>query len=282
MRGLAALLPSLPLGRLNVRSALDILIIAVLIYYLLKLLRGTRGLQMLVALLLLFLLDEGARWARLGMVEWLLTTLLPYFAIALIVLFQPEIRRALARFGRQFSFGQLLGQRAGASYDDLVLAAGHFSQNRIGALVVIERDVSLSTYIESGIALDANLSYDLLIAIFRPGSPMHDGAVILQRDRICIRGMLSAALAQPGALQSTRHAPSRRHRHHRGKRRDRRGGLGRDRRDFHRHGRRDRAGHHRRSAAGTFDFADGSPSPDTGGNRHAGRGAAEINHGLAA
>ena len=102
MRGLAALLPSLPLGRLNVRSALDILIIAVLIYYLLKLLRGTRGLQMLVALLLLFLLDEGARWARLGMVEWLLTTLLPYFAIALIVLFQPEIRRALARFGRQF------------------------------------------------------------------------------------------------------------------------------------------------------------------------------------
>jgi diadenylate cyclase len=185
MRGLAALLPSLPLERLNVRSALDILIIAVLIYYLLKLLRGTRGLQILVALLLLFGLDEGARWARLGMVEWLLTTLIPYFAIAVIVLFQPEIRRALARFGRQFSFGQLLGQGTGAPYDDLVLAAGHFSQNRIGALVVIERDVSLSTYIESGIALDANLSYDLLIAIFRPGSPMHDGAVILQRDRIC-------------------------------------------------------------------------------------------------
>jgi diadenylate cyclase len=195
MRGLAALLPSLPLGRLNVRSALDILIIAVLIYYLLKLLRGTRGLQILVALVLLFLLDEGARWARLGMVEWLLTTLLPYFAIALIVLFQPEIRRALARFGRQFSFGQLLGQGTGAPYDDLVLAAGHFSQNRIGALVVIERDVSLSTYIESGIALDANLSYDLLIAIFRPGSPMHDGAVILQRDRI-----VSAACFLPLSL----------------------------------------------------------------------------------
>jgi diadenylate cyclase len=185
MSGFASIFPSLPLERLNARSALDILIIAVLIYYLLKLLRGTRGLQMAVALLLLFLLDEGARWARLGMVEWLLTTLLPYFAIAMIVLFQPEIRRALARFGRQFSFSNLLGQRTGTPYDDLVLAAGHFSQNRIGALVVIERDVSLSTYIESGITLDANLSYDLLIAIFRPGSPMHDGAVILQRDRIC-------------------------------------------------------------------------------------------------
>ncbi|MGB6545718.1 MAG: diadenylate cyclase CdaA [Candidatus Acidiferrales bacterium] len=185
MSGFATLLSGLPLGRLNARSALDILIIAVLIYYLLKLLRGTRGLQILVALLLLFLFDEGARWARLGMVEWLLTTLLPYFAIALIVLFQPEIRRALARFGRQFSLGRFVGQRTGTPYDDLVLAAGHFAQNRIGALVVIERDVSLSTYIESGITLDANLSYDLLIAIFRPGSPMHDGAVILQRDRIC-------------------------------------------------------------------------------------------------
>jgi diadenylate cyclase len=185
MSGFAALLSGLPLGRLNARSALDILIIAVLIYYLLKLLRGTRGLQILVALLLLFLFDEGARWARLGMVEWLLTTLIPYFAIAVIVLFQPEIRRGLARFGRQFSLRNLMGQRTGTPYDDLVLAAGHFSQNRIGALVVIERDVSLSTYIESGITLDANLSYDLLIAIFRPGSPMHDGAVILQGDRIC-------------------------------------------------------------------------------------------------
>jgi diadenylate cyclase len=185
MIGIAAIFPGLPLGRLNARSALDILIIAVLIYYLLKLLRGTRGLQILVALLLLFLFDEGARWARLGMVEWLLTTLIPYFAIAVIVLFQPEIRRGLARIGRQFSLRNLMGQRTGTPYDDLVLAAGHFSQNRIGALVVIERDVSLSTYIESGIALDANLSYDLLIAIFRPGSPMHDGAVILQGDRIC-------------------------------------------------------------------------------------------------
>ena len=195
MRSLDAIFSRLPIERLTVRSALDILIIAVLIYYLLKLLRGTRALQMLVALLLLFLLDEGAQWARLGMVEWLLTTLLPYSAIVLIVLFQPEIRRTLARFGRQFSLGQFLGQRPGTAFDDLAMAAGYFSQNRIGALVVIERDVSLSTYIESGITLDANLSYDLLVAIFRPGSPMHDGAVILQRDRI-----LSAACFLPLSL----------------------------------------------------------------------------------
>jgi diadenylate cyclase len=196
MLALTALLPSLPLDRLNARAVLDILIIAVLIFYLLKLLRGT-GVQILVALLLIFLLDEGARWARLGMVEWLLTTLLPYVAIALIVLFQPEIRRALARFGRGLSLGHLLGQNPGSPYDDLVLASAYFSQNRIGALVVIERDVSLNTYTESGIALDANLSYDLLIAIFHPGSPMHDGAVILRGDRI-----RSAACFLPLSLNS--------------------------------------------------------------------------------
>ena len=91
------------MSRLDFRAALDILIIATLIYYLLKLLRGTRAVQMLVAIALLVLFYRGAQWARLEMVEWLLTTLLPYVAIALIILFQPEIRRALSRFGRNLS-----------------------------------------------------------------------------------------------------------------------------------------------------------------------------------
>jgi len=181
----AAAIYPIPFERLDVRATVDILLIAILLYYLLKLLKGTRGVQMLIAVLLLFLFYEGARWAQLEMVAWLLTTLLPYFAIALIVLFQPEIRRALSRLGRNLSFGHLLGQSAAPQYDDLVLAAGYFSQNRLGALIVIERDVGLRTYIESGISLDANLSYDLLISIFRPGAPLHDGAVILQGDRVC-------------------------------------------------------------------------------------------------
>ena len=94
---LAAALPVTPLSRLDFRAAVDILIIAALIYYLLKLLRGTRAVQMLVAVALLFAFYRGAQWARLEMVEWLLTTMLPYVAIALIILFQPEIRRALSR-----------------------------------------------------------------------------------------------------------------------------------------------------------------------------------------
>jgi diadenylate cyclase len=187
-----------PFSRLDMRSALDILIIAVLIYYVLKLLRGTRAVQMLLAILLLVALYLGARWAQFEMVEWLLDTLLPYVAIALIVLFQPEIRRALDRFGRNVTLARFSSRSAGSSYDDVVLAASYFSQNRTGALIVFERDVGLRTYIESGIPMDASLSYDLLITIFRPSSPLHDGAVILQGSRIA-----SAACFLPLSLSPT-------------------------------------------------------------------------------
>src|SRR6202049_5228930 len=173
-----------PFSRLSVRAELDILIIAMLIYYMLKLLRGTRAMQMLVAILLLITLYEGARRAQFEMVEWLLDTLLPYVAIALIFLFQPEIRRALDRFGRNLAVALFSATSPSSSFDDVVLAAGYFAQNRIGALIAFERDVGLRTYIESGLPLDANLSYDLLLSIFRPGSPMHDGAVIVQGTRI--------------------------------------------------------------------------------------------------
>src|SRR5713226_3134267 len=184
----AAVLSWNSLPRPDARALVDILLIAILLYYLLKLLRGTRAIQMLVAIGLLIVFYKGARWARLGMVEWLLTTLLPYFAIALIVLFQPEIRRALARMGRNISWARFSSQNPGGVLDDLVLAVSHFAQNRIGALIAIERDVGLRTYIESGIPLDATLRYDLLLAIFRPGSPLHDGAAIVQADRIAAAG----------------------------------------------------------------------------------------------
>ena len=167
-----AAIVSNPFARLSLRAEVDILIIAMLIYYMLQLLRGTRAMQMLIAILLLVILYEGARRAQFEMVEWLLDTLLPYVAIALIVLFQPEIRRALDRFGRNLSLTRFSSSSPASSFDDVVLAVGYFAQNRIGALIAFERDVGLRTYIESGIPLDANLSYDLLLAIFRPGSLM--------------------------------------------------------------------------------------------------------------
>src|ERR1700689_1861297 len=113
---LTAAVLSDPFARLDLRGAIDILIIAVLVYYLLKLLRGTRGLQIAVALLLLLAAYESARWAQFEMVEWLLAALLPYVAVALIVLFQPEIRRALARLGRTFTFARFSGSAAGRPF----------------------------------------------------------------------------------------------------------------------------------------------------------------------
>ena len=189
-----------PFARLGPRllTALDILIIAAILYYLLKLLRGTRATQMVIAVLLLVVLYEGARWARLEMVEWMLTTLLPYFAIAIIVLFQPEIRRALARVGRRPFLLWFTSRDSAEAHDDLVLALTYFSQNRIGALLALDREVGLRIYVESGIPLDATLSYDLLLSIFHPSSPLHDGAVIIQSNRIA-----AAACFLPLSLNPT-------------------------------------------------------------------------------
>jgi diadenylate cyclase len=168
----------------DLRAALDILVIAALLYYLLKLFRGTRAAQMVMAIVLLVALYQLARWARLETVDWLLTTTLPYLAIALIVIFQPEIRRALARAGHTPKWWRLFSHHPPEVQDDLVMAAGSLAQNRTGALIVLERRTGLRTYVESGIPLDAILSYDLLLAIFRPESPMHDGAVIVREGRI--------------------------------------------------------------------------------------------------
>jgi diadenylate cyclase len=115
--------------------------------------------------------------------NWLVSHLLPYAVFALIVVFQAEIRGVLADLGRRLSF--MRGSAVdGDSYDDIVLAANLFSQHQTGALIVIEREIGLRTHIESGVPLDARLSYDLLATIFRPSAPLHDGAVIVQKDRI--------------------------------------------------------------------------------------------------
>ena len=116
--------------------------------------------------------------------DWLITTLLPYAIFALIVVFGAEIRHALARLGRRLSAARGGVFNGTDSYEDIVLAANHFSQTLTGALIVIEREIGLRTFIESGVPLDANLSFDLLVTIFRPSAPLHDGAVIVQKGRI--------------------------------------------------------------------------------------------------
>jgi diadenylate cyclase len=164
-------------------SVLDILLATVIIYEIFALIKGTRASLMLVGVLALALAFYVSRLGNLATVNWLISTLLPYAVFALIVVFAPEIRQALARLGRRVALSRGSASAADA-YDDIVLAANLFSQNQTGALIVIEREIGLRSYIESGVSLDAQLSYDLLATIFRPSAPLHDGAAIVQRDRI--------------------------------------------------------------------------------------------------
>jgi diadenylate cyclase len=147
------------------------------------LIRGTRAVPILVGVGGLALAFYLAHTFELKTVNWLVGTLLPYAIFALIVVFQGEIRFALAKLGRKLTLSRLSAAVA-ESYDDIVLAANLFAQNQTGALVVIEREIGLRTYIESGVPMDAQMSYDLLATIFRPSAPLHDGAVIIQKDRI--------------------------------------------------------------------------------------------------
>ena len=169
----------------SVISVIDILVVAFLIYEFLKLIKGTRAIPMLVAVVLLV----GAFWLahieQLQTVDWLITTLFPYAVFALIVVFGAEIRHALARLGRRLSRrARRRLQRQPTATKTSCWPPNHFSQTATGALIVIEREIGLRTFIESGVPLDANLSYDLLITIFRPSAPLHDGAVIVQKGRI--------------------------------------------------------------------------------------------------
>jgi diadenylate cyclase len=171
------------ISAMPVITVLDIVLVAILIYQFLSLIRGTRAAPMLVGATALGLAFYFARLGELRTLNWLLSTLLPYVVFALIVVFQSEIRHALANLGSRISLMRS-SHSAADVYDDIVLAANLFSQNQTGALIVIEREIGLRTYIESGVALDARLSYDLLATVFRPSAPLHDGAVIVQRDRI--------------------------------------------------------------------------------------------------
>jgi len=168
----------------SVISIIDILVVAFIIYEFLKLIKGTRAIPMLVAVVLLIVAFWLAHIEQLRTVDWLITTLFPYAVFALIVVFGAEIRHALARLGRRLSAARGGVFDGTDSYEDIVLAADHFTQTGTGALIVIEREIGLRTFIESGVPLDANLSYDLLITIFRPSAPLHDGAVIVQKGRI--------------------------------------------------------------------------------------------------
>ena len=164
---------------------LDIAIVSFLIYELLLLIRGTRAVQMALSggfLIGLFFLSQ---WLELEMVNWVIRNLATYVVFAIIVLFQSDIRRAMAHFGRAPLFRYFeRAQSADETIEDLVATAASLASRRTGAIIVIQRQIGLRNYIEGGIPLDAVVTYDLMASIFQPGSPLHDGAAIIQGDRV--------------------------------------------------------------------------------------------------
>jgi diadenylate cyclase len=166
------------------RDVLDILLVALAIYNLLLLIRGTRAVQVLLGILFLSAIYYVAGIAGLRTLQSLLRSLVLFLPIAIIVLFQQEIRRALARFGRNPLWGLASNQEVETTIGEIVLAATALARDRVGALIVIQRLEGLRNYIENGIQLDARVSGDLLVSIFTPDNPLHDGAVIIQNDRV--------------------------------------------------------------------------------------------------
>ena len=168
---------------ISVTSIIDILFVAVVIYGFLKLLKWTHAMPALVGVALVALAVYWAHFKGLNTTDWLVTAVAPLSIFALIVVFAAEIRHSLVRVGRNFSMSRLGGRRV-ETYDDIVMAANLFKKNKTGALILIERQDDLGNYIDSGVAIDAILSYDLLATIFLKDGPLHDGAAIIQKDRI--------------------------------------------------------------------------------------------------
>jgi diadenylate cyclase len=164
---------------------LDIAIVALVVYEVLVLIKGTRAMQIALSGTFLIGLYFVSQWLGLETVNWLLRNMAVYGVFAVIVLLQTDIRRALAHFGRAPLFRYLdRSSNIDEAVEELVISVANLSARKIGALVVIERRIGLRNYIEGGIPLDATISYDLLASIFQVTSPLHDGAVIVQGDRI--------------------------------------------------------------------------------------------------
>ncbi len=200
------------LDRLTIWSILDIGIVAVIIYGVLSLFRGTSAFSALYGIgLLLFAVAIVSSLPGLVVLNWLLRNLLPFLSIALLIVFQPELRRAMERIGR---FRSLLSRPLSAgihenierAITEIARACRRLSERRYGALIVIERETGLNEYTDTGVVVDALVSSELLLTLFFPNSPLHDAAVIIHGDRIVAAGCVMPLSETPlDSSMGTRH-----------------------------------------------------------------------------
>jgi uncharacterized protein (TIGR00159 family) len=189
------------------KDAVDIVIVALGIYWLLLLIRGTRAIQMLVGLFLLIVGLAASQYFQLFTLQWVLDKFLGSLVLVIIVIFQHDIRRALTKVGRGFFFPHMGRWEETQVLEEITKAATSCASKRIGALIVLERETGLENYVEIGQPIDAEASKDLLVSIFMPGSPLHDGAVIVQHGRVVAAGCLLPLTLNPDVHRDvgTRH-----------------------------------------------------------------------------
>lgn len=190
---------------MRLMDILDILIVSFIIYRIMLLIRGTRAVQMLVGIALIIIIYYLSGKFELQTLHWLLKTFLGSILVVIVILFQTDIRRALTQMGKTPFHSS--GTVGGREVEELIRAATYMAKRRIGALMVIERNNGLRDYFDTGHRLDARLKAELLVAIFLPASPMHDGGVIISKGRIHSSGCL-LPLSQNPAIDKrygTRH-----------------------------------------------------------------------------
>lgn len=194
----------------SLRNMLDITLVFIIVYVVLKLLRGTRAVPTVVGMVILALLYWLSVAQDLATLQFVLQWAVLVYPFLIIVLFASEIRQALIYFGNHLRFPVIRrqrGQYGETIYDEIVLAAATLSTEKIGALIVVERNVGLRNFVDAGVTLDAKISYDLLVTIFNPATPLHDGAVIIQNERIAAASVFLPLTKNPGISRElgTRH-----------------------------------------------------------------------------
>lgn len=175
----------------SIKEIIDILIVSYVIYKLILVLRGTRAIQLLQGIFVVVLAWALSFLFNLNTLQWLMNQMFTYGVMALIIIFQPELRRALEQLGRGKLFSRSTldeDHEVNRLIGELVKTVNHLSRRKIGALIVFERETGLTDYIESGIPLNSHISSELLINIFIPNTPLHDGAVIIRQNQIMAAG----------------------------------------------------------------------------------------------
>ncbi len=182
---------------------LDIFFVAIIIYSLLLLIKDTKAYQMAIGLAVVGLFYLASRWGKLFVSHWIVKNFLNYFIIAIIVLFQGEIRRFLTGLGSRAFRRPLAIRTFEERLEEILLAVDYLAHRKIGALIAIEKDISLASYADRGTKLEAWLSRDLLVNLFMPHSPLHDGAVIIKGDKIISAGSLLPLPSTPPPAELT-------------------------------------------------------------------------------